>query len=53
MSFIILGIGIIFLLSNLGLIKGPVWSIIWPVILIIIGLGGILKGDWRRKRVDK
>lgn len=39
---IIIGIGVIFLLRNLGIIEPPVWNILWPVILIIIGFSGLL-----------
>ena len=38
---ILIGIGLIFLLNNLGVIRGNPWALIWqfwPVILIIIGL---------------
>jgi hypothetical protein len=48
-SLIILTIGVIFLLKNLGLIHIPSWSIIWPIILIILGLGGALSRCFRRK----
>jgi len=38
---ILIGIGVIFLLNNAGLIQGNPWSLIWqfwPVLLIVIGL---------------
>lgn len=38
---ILIGVGIIFLLNNAGLIQGNPWSLIWqlwPVLLIVIGL---------------
>jgi len=41
---IIIGIG--FLLQNLGYIEEGVWRIIWPVILVVIGLWIL----FRRKR---
>jgi hypothetical protein len=43
---ILIGLGIIFLLSNLGLMTGDVWDTIarlWPLILVAIGLDGILR----------
>lgn len=46
-SLILIVTGIVFLLKNLGYISGTAWSIIWPVILIVIGLGILLK---RRNR---
>jgi len=36
-------IGFVFLLRNLGLISGDVWGIVWPMILIIVGLQFLLK----------
>jgi len=45
---ILIGLGIIFLLSNIGVLRGDIWSTIinlWPVLLIAIGLDGI----WRRQ----
>jgi hypothetical protein len=42
---ILIGVGVIFLLSNLGILSGGVWewvSTLWPVLLILIGLESIL-----------
>jgi len=57
-------IGIIFLLKNLGYISGAAWSIIWPAILIMIGLWILLKRKdqgffweerfgWRKKEIKE
>jgi predicted membrane protein len=35
----IVAVGVIFLLNNLGLIHGNVWRLLWPGILIVVGLG--------------
>ena len=45
MSFglILIIIGSVFLIQNLGIIPAGAWSIIWPVILIVMGLGSLLK----------
>lgn len=43
LGLILIIIGLVFLLQNLGYISGAAWSIIWPAILIIMGLGLILK----------
>jgi len=32
-------VGFIFLMSNLGVIHGNIWRFLWPVILIMVGLG--------------
>jgi hypothetical protein len=42
---ILIGIGLIFLLSNLGIVSGSAWdwiATLWPVLLILIGLESIL-----------
>ena len=42
-GLILIIIGGVFLLKNLGFITEGAWSIIWPAILIVIGLGILLK----------
>ena len=42
-GLILIIIGTVFLLQNLGYISEGAWSIIWPAILIVIGLGILLK----------
>jgi membrane-associated PAP2 superfamily phosphatase len=36
-------IGVVFLLQNLGFISSNVWSIIWPVLIILFGFSIIFK----------
>jgi len=36
-------IGIIFLLKNLGIMPEIAWDIIWPIILVVVGLTMIFK----------
>ena len=36
--------GLIFLASNLGYLPAEFWNL-WPLILIIVGLGGLLTAD--------
>jgi len=41
-------LGILYLLRNAGVIYGDVWDWAWPILLICIGIGLILKpGGWR------
>ena len=42
-SFLLIIIGAVFLLKNLGLINVDVWGIIWPLILIGLGVYLALK----------
>jgi hypothetical protein len=36
--------GLIFMASNLGLLPPQFWNL-WPLLLIIVGLGGLLTSD--------
>lgn len=36
-GILIIVIGIVFLLQSLGIISQSAWTVIWPIILIIIG----------------
>jgi hypothetical protein len=45
---ILIALGAVFLLSNLGWVRGDVWDTIlnlWPLILVFMGLDGILSRD--------
>jgi hypothetical protein len=45
---LLIAIGVIFLLSNLGIISGDAWTLIWqfwPLLLIVIGLDNIFKRE--------
>lgn len=64
LGLILLVTGVVFLLKNLGYISEPVWGIIWPVVLIVIGLRILLEKEsggfywkewigWRKKEVKE
>ncbi len=42
-GLIILALGVLFLLKNLGVIAGDFWKFAWPVALIALGLGILFK----------
>ena len=42
-GFILIIIGATFLLKNMGLVSAEAWSIIWPAILIILGIWIVAK----------
>lgn len=42
-GIVVLAIGVVFLLQNLGFISSGVWGIIWPCILIAMGLSMMCK----------
>lgn len=43
--------GLIFLASNLGMLPRAFWNL-WPLILIVVGLGGLLVSDRDEWLVD-
>lgn len=43
--------GFIFLASNMGLLPKEFWNF-WPLILIIVGLGGLITSDREEWMVD-
>lgn len=43
--------GLIFLASNLGMLPREFWNF-WPIILIVVGLGGLLTSDREEWMVD-
>ena len=63
-GFILIIIGAVFLLQNLGYISEGAWRIIWPAISIVIGIGILLKKrdhgffweerfGWRKKEIKE
>jgi len=45
---ILIAIGLIFLLSNIGILEATTWELIsqyWPVLLIILGLDNLIRGE--------
>jgi hypothetical protein len=45
-AIVLILIGFIFLMKNLGLITGPTWDVIWPILLMALGLSMLLKPKW-------
>jgi len=37
-SFVLIIIGVVFLLKNLGLIDASAWSVIWPLLIVVLGI---------------
>lgn len=48
-GLILVALGVLFLLKNLGIISGDIWGIFWPILLIILGLWIIIGHFSRRK----
>ena len=39
----LMALGILYLLRNLGILCGDIWDWAWPILIICIGIGIILK----------
>ncbi|MCK4354897.1 hypothetical protein KAW43_00900 [Candidatus Parcubacteria bacterium] len=47
-AFLLIILGVIFLLKNLGIITGDLFGIIWPLVLILLGVWIIvLRYEWK------
>ncbi len=59
MPWLLIIVGLIFLLENLNIIPGVEWSIVWPIILILAGVMMLKKksGDsccgWHSKKEEE
>jgi len=47
-GLILIAVGVIALLSRLGILEQSVWSYTWPTILIILGLWFLVRWRWKR-----
>ena len=61
-GLILVIIGVLLLLQNMGLIGGNFWDYLWPIVIILIGLSFLKKkegnGSWcncffHKKKKDK
>lgn len=63
-GFFLIIIGVIFLLKNLGLISAGAWDILWPILLIALGISFVTRQGkagffleecfgWKRKRANE
>ena len=46
-------VGVIFLLDNLGFLSSEAWKIIWPLVIIIIGIAMLFKRPTSSKTDQK
>jgi hypothetical protein len=51
-GLVLIVVGIFALLVNLGVLSGSLWSYVWPIILVILGIGLFFRKTfwwgWRR-----
>jgi len=52
-ALIILAIGVVFLLQNLGFFSSGVWGVIWPLALIIVGLAMLMSHFMKKEKEDE
>ncbi len=48
-ALILIALGVVFLLKNLGYISADAWDIIWPILIIVAGFS-FLAGKFKTKR---
>jgi len=42
-GLVIILVGIIFLLQNLGILNNNAWDIVWPAIIVLLGISILVK----------
>jgi hypothetical protein len=43
LGFILIALGVLFLLQNIGILDQATWGIIWPILIIALGLSMVFK----------
>lgn len=44
-GIVLIVVGVVFLLQNLGYVTGEVWNVIWPAFIVLLGISMLLKKD--------
>ncbi|MBX4198097.1 DUF5668 domain-containing protein [Candidatus Parcubacteria bacterium] len=52
LGFVVMLVGVLFLFKNVGLMSELQWDIIWPVIVLLIGISMVLRHSCRCGRFD-
>ncbi len=42
-GFILIALGVLFLLQNIGVLNEATWGIVWPILIIALGLSMVFK----------
>lgn len=54
-GFLVILVGALFLLRNMGIIVGVEWSILWPIIIMLIGITIVTRAEmdksWRKGKL--
>lgn len=48
-GLILIALGVLFLLKNLGIISQDIWGIFWPILLIILGIEILISSIKKRR----
>ncbi|MFH1610465.1 MAG: DUF5668 domain-containing protein [Patescibacteria group bacterium] len=43
LGFLLVALGVLFLLQNIGILNQATWGIIWPILIIALGLSIVFK----------
>jgi len=43
LGFLLIALGVLFLLQNIGILNQATWGIVWPILIIALGLSMIFK----------
>ncbi len=52
-GLIILVAGLTLLLKNMGMISAEIWGILWPVLIMVVGLKCMMKKGCCHKKMNK
>lgn len=52
-GLVLIIIGAVFLLQNLGILTGDSWNVVWPAIIILLGIIVLTKPAQRKSRSDR
>lgn len=42
---VLIVVGVVFLLQNLGYVTGDVWNVVWPAFIVLLGISVLLKKE--------
>ena len=48
-GFLLIVVGVLFLLKNLGIVTGGFWDILWPLVVVFVGISMLFGRKARRK----
>jgi ABC-type glycerol-3-phosphate transport system permease component len=52
-GLIIIVIGLVLLMQNMGFVSSEIWNVIWPSIIILFGISLLMKRNARREKWER